>query len=92
MKSYFKKYIIFITNIKILTISYSYFHFRERKIEELENKGPREKWYHYNKKKKGGSTNTEKQKHKPLFMLRPKKNKVAKDISAVKGNMKKLRK
>ena len=74
-------------------IAKSYLNFRERRLDEQENHTQKikEKRYHGPKAKKGGSTNQEKKKNKPLMMLRPKKNLDNKQLTSLKQRIKSLK-
>jgi protein SDA1 len=65
---------------------------QRRAIEKELNKNKiKEKKYHGPKKKGGGSTNLEKNKHKPLMMLRPKKNREKNQLKSVRKRIKSLK-
>jgi protein SDA1 len=67
--------------------------YRQRKLDEKDERkaNPKERWYQGPKQKKGGSTNEEKNKNKPLLMLRPKKNKIKEELLDLKRSIKKVK-
>jgi len=64
---------------------------RKQDEEDQKNKTVKERRKHAPKKKGGGTTNQEKNKHKPLMMLRPKKNKDKNGLTSLKSRIKNLK-
>lgn len=66
---------------------------KARKLDEKDAKvgQTKEKWYKGPKQKTGGTTNEEKNKNKPLFMLRPKKNRIKDELLDLKRSIKNVK-
>jgi len=63
----------------------------KRELKDAKRNAPKEKRYSGPKPKKGGTNDKEKQKRKPLLMLRPKKNFDRKRLSSVKSRIKEIK-